>query len=180
MKSSDINLLKAKTLLTPQMLAIEEQLRRASLIFLLFLLGTGIFFSVGYLILRRSHEGLVADKQAVMTAISAQTRKEGLSLSIKDRLTIAGKIIEQEKSWIAVLDLIERIVGSGKHTSFTVNDKEEVSLSINTASLEEAFVVVDHVLTESKTKALAHPILDTVQYQKDGSVRLSLTFVPIF
>lgn len=176
MKSSDINLLKAKTLLTPEMAAIEEQLRKTSLILLVFLFLTGIFFGVGYLILRQKYASLSYERQAAMTAISGEISKEGLLMSLKDRLTIAGKVVDIQESWPGVFDLTARIVRN-KKTAFAINDKREIGLTIKTDSLEEAFFVVDQILTEESSKMLANPVLNGVQYQKDGSIQLSVTFI---
>lgn len=178
-KSTDINLLKAKTLLTPQMLLIEEQLRKSSLIFLGLLLVVGMFFGVGYLILRQKYEGLFQKRQAAKVAIAGEIRKEGLLMSIKDRLVLVKKVLDSQESWPEVLVLTARIMG-GKNTSFSINGKREIGLSIKTDSLEEAFIVVDQVLTEANAKTLVKPVLDGVQYQKDGKVNLSLTFTPTF
>lgn len=178
--SSDINLLKAKTMLTPQLVAIEGQLRTASLAVLLGLLLTGMFFGVGYVILYRQHATVSAQKQSLMTAIGSELRKEGLYTSLKDRLAIAGRILEGQRSWLGVLDLIDRVTASGARTSFTVNENDEVSLVITNDTLEETFGVVDRILAEVSARTMANPILESVQYQKSGMVRVSLTFTPIF
>lgn len=179
-KLSEINLLKAKTVLTPQLLAIELQLRTISLIFLIVLLFTGMFFGVGYVILRQKYQQVTDQKQSVMAAISGELRKEGLYLSIKDRLRLASGILEVQRSWQGVLDLIDRIIGQQSRTSFTVDEQDAVSLTITNDSLEETFVVVDRILAEVRAKTMANPVLESVQYQKDATVRVSLTFTPIF
>ena len=178
-KLSDINLLKAKTLLTPQMIAIEEQLRKASLIFLGLLFLTGIFLGVGYLVLRQKYEGLFQKREDAKAAIAGEIRKEGLLMSIKDKLVLAEKVLDVQDSWPEVLHLTARIMGN-KNTSFSISDSRSIGLSIKTDSLEEAFAVVDQVLTEANAKTLASPTLDGVQYQQDGTMRLSLTFTPTF
>lgn len=180
MKSSDINLLKAKTMLTPQLVAMEGQLRTASLVILFILLLTGIFFGVGYVILRRQHVVVSAQKQSLITAIGANLHKEGFYISLKDRIAIVGRIVENQRSWLGVLDLIDRMTASVSRTSFTVNENDEVSLSITNDTLEDTFGVVDRMLAEVAAKTMANPILESVQYQKDGTVRVSLTFTPIF
>lgn len=180
MKSSDINLLKAKTMLTPQLVAIEGQLRTASLVLLIALFSTGIFFGVGYVILRRQYTTVSVQKQSLMTAIAGQLRKEGFYISLKDRLVIIGRILEGQRSWLGVLDLIDRVIGTGARTSFTVNERDEVSLSITNNTLEETFGVVERILIEVASKTIANPILESVQYQKGGVVQVSLTFTPIF
>lgn len=174
--SSDINLLKAKTLLTPEMVVIEQQLRKTSLILLTILVLTGIFFGTGYLILRQKYASLSYERQAAMTAISGEIRKEGLLMSIKDRLASAKKIVDVYESWPVVFDLTARIAGS-KKTSFAINDKREIGLTIKTDTLEEAFIVVDQILTEESSKLLANPILNGIQYLKDGTIQLSVTFI---
>lgn len=178
--SSDINLIKAKTVLTPQLMAIEGQLLTASLVVLLLLFSTSMFFGVGYVILKRQLTMVSARKQSFMTAIGQQLRKEGMYISLKDRLAIVSRIIEQQRSWLGVLDLVDRVTASGFGTSFTVNENDEVSLEIMSDTLEDAFGVVDRVFTEVASKTIANPILQSVQYNKEGSVRLSLTFTPIF
>lgn len=179
-KVSGINLLKAKTMLTPQWVAIEGQLRTASVVLLIALFLSGLFFGVGYGILRRQFTILTDRKQTLMTAIAGQLQKEGLFASLKDRITIAGRILETQRSWLGVLDLIDRITASQTRTSFTVGENDEVTLSITNKTLEDTFRVVERVLTEVADKTIANPILESVQYQKDGVVKVTLTFKPIF
>ena len=178
-KSSEINLLKAKTMLTPGMIAIEGQLRTASLTLLLVLFLTGMFFGAGYVILRRQLNIVSVQKQSLITAIGKELQKEGIYTALKDRLIIIGRIIDQQHSWLGVLDLIDRVT-SGAATSFAVNENDEVSLSITNNTLEETLGVVDRILKEVSAKTIANPILESVQYKKDGTVSVSLTFIPIF
>lgn len=176
-KSSDINLLKAKTLLTPQMLAVGEQLRKTSIIFLVLLFLVGMFFGVGHLILRQKYEELFQKRQAAILEIAGEIRKEGLIMSIKDRLALVKKVLDVEELWPGVFELTARVMGN-KKTSFSINNTREIGLTIKTNSLEEAFIVVGQVLTEANNKLLTNPVLGAVQYQKDGSIQLSLTFTP--
>lgn len=180
MKSSDINLLKAKTMLTPQLVAIEGQLRVASLALLLLLLSAGMFFGVGYVILRRQYEAVSRQKQLLMTAIQNELPKEGYWASVKDRIAVTGRIIEEQRLWQGVLDLIDRVTASGSRTSFTINEKDEVSLSITNSTLEDTLGVVNRMLAEVAAKTMANPILESIHYQQDGTVQVSLTFTPIF
>lgn len=179
-RSSDINLLKAKTMLTPQLLAAEQQLRTISLIFLILLLFTGIFFGVGYVILRQKYQQVSEQKQTVMAAISGELRKEGLYLSIKERLALASGILEAQRSWLGVLDLIGRVIGQQSRMSFTVDQQDAVGLNVTNSTLEETFVFMDRVLSEVAAKNMANPILESVKYNMDGSVQVQLTFTPIF
>lgn len=179
-KVTDINLLKAKTMLTPQWVAIEGQLRTASVVLLLVLFLSGLFFGVGYFIMRRQRDIALSQKQTLMTAIGGQLRKEGLFASLQDRVAIAGRILDTQRSWLGVLDLIERITASQTRTSFSVGENDEVTLSITNNTLEDTLRVVERVLMEAADKTIANPILESVQYQKDGIVKVSLTFTPIF
>lgn len=179
-QSLDINLLKAKTLLTPRLIAIDGQLRLMSVVLLILLLSTGLFFGVGYVIFRKQHETLSVGKQSLITEISRELHKEGIYSSLKDRLAIAGRIIETQRSWLGVIDLISQITASGPNTSFSVNGNNDVSLNIESDSLEDAFSVVDRLLAQVEQKHMANPILQSVEYNKDGTVDLSISFAPIF
>lgn len=179
-RPSDINLLKAKTVLSPRVLAIEEQLRVASLVLLFLVLSATLFFGVGYAILQRQHESLSGEKQSLVAAIKGELDKEGLYMSLKDRLTIVGKILEGQRSWLGVLDIIDRVTAVQAKTSFTVSENDEVSLVVTNETLEDTFTMVDRLLSEVSAKTIANPMLDSIQYQMDGTVRVSLTFIPIF
>lgn len=178
--SSDINLLKAKTMLTPQLLAFEQQLRTISLILLIGLLSVGLFFGVGYVVLRQKYQQVSDQKQTVMAAISRELRKEGLYLSVKDRLALASGILELRRSWSEVLDLVGRVIGPQARTSFTVDQQDAIGLTVTHDTLEETFVFIDRVLSEVTAKTMANPILDSVKYNMDGTVQVQLTFTPIF
>ena len=180
MKSSDINLLKAKTMLTPQLVAIEGQLRIVSLVLLILLFSTGLFFGVGYVIFRRQHENLSAQKQSLISAITRELRKEGLYASMRDRLAIAGRIVENQRSWVNIMDLINRVTSTGSQTSFTLGENDDVSLNIESDTLEETFGIIDRVLAEVSQRTMVNPVLQSVLYKEDGTVFLSLTFTPVF
>lgn len=179
-KSSDINLLKAKTVLSPGLLAIEEQLRKTSMIVLIMLFLTGIFFGLGYVILRGQYIKSNGQKEQLVQAISRELQKEGLFVTLKDRIDIVGRIVEIQHTWLSVLDLVDRVTASGKQTSFAVSEKDEVNLIITSSSLEETFDVIERMLAEVDAKTVVNPILESTSYQKDGSVRISLAFTPIF
>ncbi len=179
-KSSAINLLKAKTVLSPQLLAIEEQLRMTSLIVLIVLFLTGVFFGAGYVIIRNQYAKALTQKEAYVQAISRELRKEGLFATLKDRIGIVGRLVEGQHAWLGVLDLINRLTRTGNRTSFAVNENDEVNLTITSSTLEETFGVVERILTEVADKTIANPVLESVQYQKDGSVRMTVLFTPIF
>ncbi len=161
-------------------MAIEGQLRTVSVVLLVTLLLTGLFFGVGYVILRRQYTIVLTQKQTLMTAIGGQLRKEGLYMSLKDRIAITGRVIDGQRSWLGVLDLIDRVTASGKRTSFSVTENDPVSLTMTSGTLEDTFRVVERILAEVSNKTIANPILESVQYQKDGTVNLSVTFAPIF
>ena len=180
MKSSDINLLKAKTMLPPQLVAMEGQLRTASLLLLLLLFCTGLFFGVGHLMMSRRYAAVSAQKQVVLAAVGNELSKEGLYVSLKERIGIVSRVLEGQRSWLGVLDRIDRVTGTGAKTSFTVNEKDEVSLTVTNDTLEDAFAMVERLRGEVSGKKIANPVLDSIQYQKDGTVRLAITFTPIF
>lgn len=167
-------------MLTPGMIAIEGQLRTASIVVLITIFSASLFFGAGYFILRRQITIISAQKQTLITGIGKELQKEGIYTSLKDRLVIIGHIIDQQHSWLGVLDLIDRVTATGAKTSFAVNENDEVNLSITNNTLEETFGVVDRILKEVSDKTIANPILESVQYKKDGTVSVSLTFIPIF
>lgn len=179
-KSSEINLLKAKTMLPASLVAIEGQLRTTSMTVLVILLMTGLFFSVGYFILRKEVNAAIQKRQDMMTAIGSELRKEGLFAALKDRIGIAGRVLEGQRSWLEVLDLIGRITASGRRTAFSVNEHDQVNVNITSGTLEDTLRVAERILSEVADKTIANPILESVQYQKDGTVKVSVTFTPIF
>lgn len=179
-KVSGINLLKAKTILPPQLSAIEGQLRTASIAILIGLFVSGLFFGVGYFILRRAYVSVTVANQDLKTQIGSELRKEGLFAALKERIGISGRVLEGQRSWLGVLDLIDRVTASGTRTAFTVNEHDEVNVNITSSTLEDTFRVIERILSEVADKTIANPILDSVQYQKDGMVKVSVTFTPIF
>lgn len=179
-KASEINLIKTKTMISPQLMAMEEQVRSASVLMLVGIFSASLFFGVGYVMIARRYAALSLQKQALMSAVEEDRSTEGLYVSLRERIGIISRVLEKQRSWSEVLDLIDRVTGSGAMTSFTVDEKNEVHLSLTSQTLEDALGMVDRLRSEVVRRKIANPILESVQYRKDGTVRLAVTFAPIF
>lgn len=176
--ATDINLLKAKTALSPSFVALERHLHIASYAVLIGTLSVSLFLGVGYTVLRSRLGVLILAQQKYVTLIANQSRKEVLLVSIKDRLSALDKIIASQKNWVVAFDLIARVLGGQPLNSFSVNDEQQVSMSITVFSIEEAISLVDRIALEMHDKKLIRPTLESLHYGKNGSVDLSIVFIP--
>ena len=102
---------------------------------------------------------------------------------------IVDKLDEQVKVGDVLLTKEDLIFGD--HDGIIVIPKiietEVLAKCVKVANLETAIksdilsgVSVDRILKEVSAKTIANPILESVQYKKDGTVSVSLTFIPIF
>ncbi|KKU82993.1 hypothetical protein A2973_03090 [Candidatus Gottesmanbacteria bacterium RIFCSPLOWO2_01_FULL_49_10] len=176
--ATDINLLKAKTALSPTLVVLERHLHIASYVVLVGALSASLFLGVGYVILRSKLGLLISNKQKYVSLIANQSRKEVLLVLIKDRLSVLDKIIASQKNWVVAFDLIARVLGGQPLNSFSVNDEQQVSMSITVFSIEEAISLVDRIALEMHEKKLIRPTLESLRYGTDGSVDLSIVFIP--
>ncbi|MCL4359670.1 hypothetical protein M1555_00245 [Patescibacteria group bacterium] len=172
----DINLINAKADVTPEVAALSRLLHRLSIMSLALLVPVAAGMSIVLIVLRARLTSLQSERQQLVTAISGLSQTEGLYTALQDRVGVTEKVAESQVDWSQAMDLVDAIRSDTPLSSVTVNDSKSVLVNIEVSSVD-ALVPVMSRLTEAVTaKKINHPVLRSFQYNKDGSMLVSLQF----
>ena len=175
-EQSTINLLHTRSA-SPEVALWANRLRMAGYIAIGGLLMLGLLLGGAYVFLRRETEALAQRKTALVSQISQERAKEGLLLSLKQRVGVAAKIQETQRSLGAVLDTINRIADANQLLGVTSDEKQQIRIIVKTGSVEEAAGVIANVLRMATAKRVINPQLIGLDVSSDGSVRITIAFV---
>ncbi len=175
--TADINLIAAKTDVTPSLLVLSAHLQKIGLAATVLSLLLGLFFGVGLTILRVRIKSLNGEKINLLTRIQNNSRKEGLITIIKKQSSVAQKVMATVKPWGDVIAQIASIMPLHIFTSVSVNDKGELSLIISAPTIGDALDVVERINALVKDKSIKNPMLQSLEMGVDGNVRMSLTYI---
>lgn len=178
MAISDINLIKAHTEFSPELITIERRLKTASFIAIMSLLVGGLLVGGTYFFLQARLESLKQEEHRLMDSLSRTSQKEGLYLSLKDRVSLVSKVVAQQISQADVLPILGRIAPPGQSVAgFSVDEKRSVSVGIVATSVEDLAASVTRVVEEAKSQHIRNPVLEGVTLTKEGAFRMALSFV---
>lgn len=178
MAAGDINLLKSRSSLSPQILAIQEQLRwvGAGSILLVIILALGI--GVTYLIFLQQRQALETRRKQVLSAIANESVKEGLYFSVRQRLPVVEKALGMQQPWGSLLDDINTIARPPDLSSVVVDEQNIVVLSIKATSVEQTADMVNAVVRLVQERRIKNPQLLGLQLSKEGNVQINLSYIP--
>lgn len=173
---ADINLYKAKTVLSTEAVVLAWRLKAVSIVTLVVSLGLGVALTITYLLLRTEKTQLEAKKDQVTTRIISQVKKEALVLELKDRLAVISKIMQTQKSWITTINTVSSFVEPPLLLSFHGDDTKQLQVAIKASSIGDVIPIVQGATRETLASHMQKTILDSVRLGKDGSVQLSILF----
>ncbi len=174
----DINLVKTKTSLTPELVAFMGQLRLASFVGIGGVLVVGFLIGVSFLFLTNERNSLAETKKQLLVAIAADAKKEGLFISLKDRVPVVDRAIQNEKPWGQILDMVGNVILPPKLVSLAVDDHQVVSLSVKAGSVEEVAGWINSIIDLVAKKRVRSSQLVSLQLTKEGSMLVSFSFIP--
>ncbi len=174
----DINLLKTKTSLTPELITLMEKLRVGSFVAIGVVLVVGFLIAMSPLFLTGERNSLLEAKKQLVAAIAADARKEGLFLSVKDRIPVVDRAIQSEKPWGQILDMVGSIILPPKLLSLAVDDHYVVFLNVKAGSVEEIAGWINSIIDLVSQKRIRSPQLVSLQLTKEGSMLVSFSFIP--
>ena len=180
MTDTQINLIKRDVGSMGQLSKLEDGLRMAALWFLGGLFVAGLAVGSTFFYLRAQTEKLEMQKLAVVKEINDQTKKEGLLLSLKDRIGIANKVLDAAKPWGKVFNVLGYIAYEGAFNSISVDDTGRVSTSLELGSIDETVDVITNIMALAGERSLRTPQMISFALRDDGRVQLTVSFFPIF
>lgn len=163
-----------------QLSKLENGLRMASLWFLGGLFVAGLTIGAAFLYLRAQTESLEEQKIGIVRDINTQSGKEGLLLSLKDRIGIAGKALDAAKPWGKVFTVLGDIAYEEAFNSVSVDETGRVSTALELASIDETVDVVTNIMALAGERALRTPQMISFALRDDGRVQLTVSFFPAF
>ncbi len=182
MASSEINLINKRAVSGPMavLTTLEPKIRMVAWWGLLGLLGTGVFLGLAFLFVSSRYRRLEEQKTQLTQQLRAASAKEGIVISLKQRITVAQKALDAARPWGKLFPLLEQIGPVNQFVTLTVDDTGRVNTIIEVQSIDEAVNVVSNAINLSANKALRSPQLLSFSLREIGTVQLGLSFIPIF
>jgi len=175
--SANINLLKNKTGISPEMVNIEVWLRMVSLATLAIVIVVGMVVGGGYIFLQQERVRLEQEKATLEQQLAQERQKEGMLATLKRRVALMGKIQTVQRSMGSVLSIAQTIAPGSQLTSIIVDEQQQIKVTAQTASIEEAAGVIINLLALAESNRVVSPELVGLELGKDGSVKLTVSFV---
>lgn len=180
MTAGDINLLKAKTTLSAQQIAILDNLRQIGIILIAIALLGGVVTGSLYWFVSTQLTAAEAKKSQLLRNIASEAQKEALYVSLKNRLPIVQKAFDDYEPWGDIVGLIPTIATPPALKSVAVDDKNMTQMTVEENSIEETAVVINQVIALVRSRKIYNPQLVGLQITDDGSVQMTLSFLPLF
>ncbi len=178
--SNTINLIRSKTSGPAQYSAVFESLKRASIVSVwLFLLAAAITGGLYYYYVIEQR-ALDAERGALRLRVDQARIKEGLLVSIKDRTRIVERVLSAQRPWADMLDLIGTVIVPPELSNIAVDEQNKVGIGITAASIDEIVEPIENFIEYAQTGKIRNPQLSSIQFNKNGSVTVSLSFIAPF
>lgn len=179
MTPGNINLIKAQTEVSPEILFLEKKLRTASYI------GTGAFlilsmiFAGIYFFLSTRVSALKNEEARLTTGITKSLVKEELYLSFKDRATLVSKIVREQTPLGMVFESIRRVAPAPLLSAFSMDAKNTVSASVTVNTVEDLMAVVTRVVSETKNQRIKNPVLEGISIDRSGLLKMTVSYIAV-
>lgn len=159
---------------------VEEMLRIVSLWSLGGLFMVGLIVGGAFLYLPVQTERIQAQRLTIAKEINIQNAKEGLLLSLKDRVGIANKALDAAKPWGKIFSVLSDIAYEEAFSTVSIDETGRVSTGLELASIDETVDVVTNIMALAGERALRMPQMLSFALRDDGQVQLTVSFYPIF
>ncbi len=180
MPDASINLIKTSANVSPELAKIDGYLRLTSRVALILTLVTGSFLLLASVLLRVRLAEFDRQKKSLLASVASDSRKENALVVLKQRLGIIEKVRASVKPWHIVFAAVQNFASAERVSDVTLSDQGRVTVTVSTSSLEDMTSLVARVLALSSEKKLKNPVIESFTLNGDGSVQLSLSFVPVF
>lgn len=179
MPPAEINLLRSKTRFSPEMTVLLGQLRKISYFIMLAVLIIGVVLGGFYFYLQLNLTTLINQKSQLLSQVNVSARKETLYRSVKAELGVATKVLSTQKKWGGIVGTILGLGTPPTISSFSVEDTGKLSININTVTIEDAANLAGSVIALVQQNKLKDPVLENLEVDKNGHVRMLISFTPI-
>ena len=180
MSDRQINLIARNIGGLRQLTNIESTLRRVAWWALGIVFVASCTAAASYLYARVRVQQLDGVKARVIRDINAQSIKEGLMLSLKERTTIAGRALGAAKPWCTLFTTLASVAAEDVFRTISVEDTGRVTASVELPSVDEAVAMMAHIMTLAQERKLRSPQMISFAFRETGEVQITMSFHPIF
>jgi hypothetical protein len=178
--SNTINLIKTKTIATPEHEAITASLRRSGYIMLIILISLGLLTGVLYTLFSAEENNLINQKKEYMSRVESDREIEGFFRSIKERTRIVRLTIASKKPWSQLLTQVQSVVSPPILTNIAVDNKDTVIITVTSPSVDTILPIVNTLMNQAQGGRIRQPNLVSLQILKTGSVTALFSFIAMF
>ncbi len=178
--SNTINLIRTKTSGTSQYDPIFESLRKSATVGLWLFLVASMALGGVYYYFYAEQGRLEKERAELYLRVNQAKNKEGLLISIKERTKIVDKVLAAQKPWADMLDLLGTVVVPPQLSSISVDEQNEVVVGITGESIDDIVEPMESFIAFAQQGKIRNPKILSVQFDKDGSVTVSLAFTAPF
>jgi hypothetical protein len=165
---------------SPQMGIVIAFSRRLSLWALTIFIVSGIVIGGMYYYLKVRYDQLVATRQELTQNITQNATKEGLLASVKQRTALITKIFGVQQPVGNVFDLLTSFLSPGQMSDVSIDEKNNVSFTIHTASIDDVISVTDTLIKQTTEHHIKAPQLTSLTLAKTGGFDVGLSFIAVF
>lgn len=180
MSNSEINLIQKDIRSFRSLSFLESRLRLATWWLLGALFVAGVSIGIGYFFINSRIQSLENTKIDLTRQINAQSPKEGILLSLKERIGIAAKALDAAKPWGELFTTLTEIASEDEFSSLSIDDTGRVVTSLTMQSIDESVTVITNVMRLFEERKLKSPQLISFAFREDGTIQISVSFYPIF
>lgn len=175
-----INLIRTKTSTTPQLDAIEGNLRRSSYIMLGAVLVVSLLLGSLYVLFLNEKNTLQAEQTELTRQITEQKTKEASFVAIKERVNLVDKAMGTQRPWSKLLDIIALFASPSNLSHVAIEDNTKAVITMRGISVDEVLTVSRALMNQVVENRVNNPQLLSLQLNSDGQLDVTLSFFPIF
>jgi hypothetical protein len=174
-----INLIPIKPEESPQNRIVMALFRRLSLWALVIFIVSGIAIGGTYYFMKVRYDQLLSTKQDLSRIVEQNAVKEGLLASVKQRTALITKILGVQLPVGKVFDLLVTVVPPSQITRVTVDEKNNVAVSIHASSIDDVLSITDALIKQATANRVRAPQLVSLAFGRTGGIDIGLSFVAV-
>lgn len=175
-QGKSINLFDTKASLSPTWQLVEKYLIVARQYLLGFVCIVGVVLVVVYGGIRFRTQQLDGEQTQLSQTIQSQSRKEGLLLALRARITALKRILEVQFSVAPYIDTTLLLARPPQLTSFSIGEKNTVQISVELPTIGEAVSLMETIVKLVEEQRIRTPNLTSLTVNKDGSIMMGITY----
>lgn len=180
MAGNDINLIKRNAATQNQYALLEANLRKAAWWGLSIVFVAGVLVGATMLVVSTQLSRAEARHSQLISQINAQSIKEGILVSLKQRVGVAEKALEAAKPWGKLFPVLGQIAPNGGFDALSVEESGRVTADMSLNTIDDAVSIMSNILLLFEQKTIRTPELVSFSFIEEGTIRMAVSFYPVF